>query len=588
MQVYRAPVQDMMFCLESHGYDAVRELSEEYAGYDLETVESLLEEAGKFCAAELLPLNRVGDKAGVVFQPETNGVKTPDGFPAAYRKLVENGLVGISEPQEYGGGGAPKVIGTFLSEIVTATNKSFSMAPGLSHGLIEALQHYGTDEQKATYLGQLIDGRFTGTMCLTEPQCGTDLGLIRTKAVPDGDGGYLLSGTKIWITFGEHDLTDNIIHLVLARLPDAPEGIKGISAFMVPKLNSDGSRNGIYCTGLEHKMGIHASPTCVMTLEDARGSLVGEPNKGMRAMFVMMNSARLGVGLEGVGLGEIAYQTAVAFAKDRRQSRSLDPSKQDASAPADNILVHADVRRMLANIRVTTEGLRGLATWISILYDLSLRHPDEKKRQEADDLVALLTPIMKAYGTDRGCENVSEAMQVCGGSGYTTDWSIEQYYRDLRIARIYEGTNHIQALDLVGRKLPRGGGRLLMRFGALAQATIAEAAKNPALAGYAKDLGATMQELQEVTMGLMAKAGSEPETVGAIANNYLNLMAIGTLGYIWLRQLLVVGEREGAFFDLKRKSGHYFFKMVLPERHTYAALVKEGNDSIAKFAPDDF
>jgi alkylation response protein AidB-like acyl-CoA dehydrogenase len=587
MQIYKAPVQDMLFCLESHGFAEVQALNDDYAAFDDETVASLLQEAGKFCSEELLPLNRVGDQHGTKYDPQSGAVTTAPGFPAAYRKFVENGLGALSEPAEYGGSGAPHAIGTLVREMVMATNKSFALCSILGHGLIDALRHYGTEEQRATYLERLISGECTGTMCLTEPQCGTDLGLLSTKAVPDGDE-YLLTGTKIWITYGEHDFTDDIIHLVLARLPDAPAGIGGISAFVVPKRLPDGSLNGIRCSGLEHKMGIHASPTCVMSLENARGQLVGAPNKGMRTMFVMMNSARLGVGLEGVGLGEIAYQTAVAFAKDRRQSRSLDPSKQDASAPADNILVHADVRRMLANIRVTTEGLRGLATWISILYDLSLRHPDEKKRQEADDLVALLTPIMKAYGTDRGCENVSEAMQVCGGSGYTTDWSIEQYYRDLRIARIYEGTNHIQALDLVGRKLPRGGGRLLMRFGALAQATIAEAAKNPALAGYAKDLGATMQELQEVTMGLMAKAGSEPETVGAIANNYLNLMAIGTLGYIWLRQLLVVGEREGAFFDLKRKSGHYFFKMVLPERHTYAALVKEGNDSIAKFAPDDF
>ncbi|MDP6945873.1 MAG: acyl-CoA dehydrogenase family protein, partial [Myxococcota bacterium] len=433
MQIYKAPVSDMMFCLEAHGFDQVQQLNETYGFFDTETVAALIEESGKFCTEQLLPLNRSGDEQGLGFDPSTGSVTTPDGFPAVYRKYVETGMIGIAQPEEFGGGGAPHVIGTFINEMVTATNKSFSMAPGLGHGLIEALIHYGTDAQKETYLTRLISGEWTGTMCLTEPQCGTDLGLVRTKAVAEGDH-YVLNGTKIWITFGEHDFTDNIIHLVLAKLPGAPPGIKGISAFIVPKINEDGTRNGITCSGLEHKMGIHASPTCVMSLEDAKGYLVGEPHKGMRTMFVMMNSARLGVGLEGIALGDIAYQTAVAYAKDRRQSRSLDPAKRDPDASADNILVHPDVRRMLANIRATTEGLRGLAVWIANLYDVAHHHADAEVREEAGDIVALLTPIMKSYGTERGCDNVSEAIQVCGGSGFTTDWSIEQYYRDLRIA----------------------------------------------------------------------------------------------------------------------------------------------------------
>ena len=469
MQTYKTPVRDMMFCLEAHDFEAVQALNETYGFFDTETVAALLEESGKFCTEQLLPLNRTGDNEGVQFDPETGAVTTASGFPEVYKKYVATGMAGIAKPEEHGGGGAPHVVGTFLNEMVTSTNKSFSMAPGLGHGLIESLIHYGTDQQKEVYLTKLISGEWTGTMCLTEPQCGTDLGLIRTKAVPEGDH-YKLTGTKIWITFGEHDFTDNIIHLVLAKLPDAPPGIKGISAFIVPKINEDGTKNGIACGGLEHKMGIHASPTCVMNLEDATGYLVGEPHKGMRTMFVMMNSARLGVGLEGVALGEISYQTAVEYAKDRRQSRSLDPAKRDQGASADTILVHPDVRRMLANIRSTNEALRGLVTWIANLYDVGHHHADEAVRQEANDLVALLTPIMKSYGTERGCANVSDAMQVCGGSGFTTDWSIEQYYRDLRIAMIYEGTNHIQALDLVGRKIPMGGGRLMMAFAKRAKA----------------------------------------------------------------------------------------------------------------------
>ena len=587
MQIYKTPVRDMMFCLEAHEFEAVQALSETYGFFDNETVAALLEESGKFCTDKLLPLNRPGDTQGVTFDPETGAVTTPEGFPELYKAYVAAGMAGIAKPEAYGGGGAPHVVGTFLNEMVTATNKSFSMAPGLGHGLIESLIHYGTEEQKETYLTKLISGEWTGTMCLTEPQCGTDLGLIRTKATPEGDH-YKLTGTKIWITFGEHDFTDNILHLVLAKLPDAPPGIKGISAFIVPKLNADGSANGIVCGGLEHKMGIHASPTCVMNLEDAKGYLVGEPHKGMRTMFVMMNSARLGVGLEGVALGEIAYQTAVEFAKDRRQSRSLDPSKREEGTSADCILVHPDVRRMLANIRATTEPLRGLMTWIANLYDVSHHHAEEEVRQEASDLVALLTPIMKSYGTERGCQNVSDAIQVCGGSGFTTDWSIEQYYRDLRIAMIYEGTNHIQALDLVGRKIPMGGGRLMMAFAKRAKALIAESMQSPALAPYAKDLGAAMAELDEVTRTMMGKAAQEPEVIGAAASNYLNLFALSTLGFIWLQQLKTIGDKEGRFYDLKRKTAHYYFKMILPERHAFAALVAEGNESIKQFSPDDF
>ncbi|MEL6184089.1 MAG: acyl-CoA dehydrogenase family protein, partial [Myxococcota bacterium] len=352
MQVYKAPLQDMRFCLDALGYTERVAQLDAFEAFDLETAMALLEQGGAFAEQELLPLNRKGDEQGLKWDPETGSVTTPDGFRQAYAKLVENGMTNISGEAEYGGSGAPVTVAVAMGEFTAATNKALMMCPGLTGGLVEAIEHHGSDQQKRDYLPKLISGEWAGTMCLTEPQCGTDLGLVRTKAVPSGDA-YKLTGTKIWITFGEHDFTENIVHLVLARLPDAPAGIKGISCFIVPKITLEGKRNGIKCTGLEHKMGIHASPTCVMDMEDAEGYLIGEPHKGMRTMFVMMNAARLNVGVEGIAASEISYQTALAFAKDRRQSRSLDPAKQDPNAPADNILVHPDVRRMLLEQKAT-------------------------------------------------------------------------------------------------------------------------------------------------------------------------------------------------------------------------------------------
>ncbi|MEL6348100.1 MAG: acyl-CoA dehydrogenase family protein, partial [Myxococcota bacterium] len=357
MQTYSPPVDDLRFLLDVFGYSEHISTIPEFADYDAETVGALLEQVSKFCVEQMLPVNGPADRQGLKFDPETHTVTMPDGYKELYQAFLESGFSGISQPVEYGGMGAPHTLGVLMSEFTTATNKSFTMCPGLTHGLVDALLAHGTDKQKDTFLPKMISGEWSGTMCLTEPQCGTDLGLISTKALPNGDH-YILNGTKIWITFGEHDLTENIVHLVLARLPGAPEGIKGISVFLVPKVNLDGSRNGVSCGGLEHKMGIHASPTCVINFEDAKGYLVGEPHKGMRTMFVMMNAARLQVGIEGYALAEASYQAALAFAKDRRQSRSLDPAKQDPDATADNILVHPDVRRMLLNIKSTNEALR--------------------------------------------------------------------------------------------------------------------------------------------------------------------------------------------------------------------------------------
>ncbi|MEO0814866.1 MAG: acyl-CoA dehydrogenase family protein, partial [Myxococcota bacterium] len=393
MHYYKAPIDEFMFVLDAFGYEDVSSL-EPFEAFDRDTVRALLESTATVLDEQLAPLNRSGDEEGVSWDAETHDVKTPKGFREVYQMMVREGLFGITGPADYDGGGAPESVRCFLAEMMASANKSFSMAPGLTRDLVSALMAHGTDEQKSFYLPKLVSGEWTGTMCLTEPQCGTDLGLLTTKAEPTDDGSYSLNGTKIWITFGEHDLADNIIHLVLARLPDAPAGIKGISTFLVPKF-VDGERNSIFCTGLEHKMGIHASPTCVMSLEGAKGFLVGEPHKGMRAMFTMMNEARLYVGLEGVSLAEPAYQTALAYAKDRRQSRSLNPNRRDKDHSADNILVHPDVRRMLLNVKSTNEALRGLGAWIAHEIDIMHGAADADRREEAEDLVALLTPIIK-------------------------------------------------------------------------------------------------------------------------------------------------------------------------------------------------
>lgn len=588
MRRYSPPLKEMRFLLEAFGYEDKLGDFDAFEMYDLATTMAVLETVGNIGVDKLLPINRKGDEEGLDFDPEAATVTLPDGFREAYQTLVEAGLVGLAGDPEYGGGGAPEAMGILASEIITACNKSFSMAPGLTNGLIGALQEHGSDEQKEKYLPKLIPGEWSGTMCLTEPQCGTDLGLISTKAEPQDDGSYKLSGTKIWITFGEHNLTDNIIHFVLARLPDAPEGIRGISAFIVPKLLDDGTRNPVYCTGLEEKMGIHASPTCVMTLEEAEGYMVGEPHKGMRSMFTMMNLARLHVGMEGIALGEIAYQTALEFAKERRQGRSLDESKREEDHAADTILVHPDVRRMLLNIKSTTQALRALGVWIGVEHEISKHHPDEKVRQESDDLVALMTPIMKSYGSERGFQNISEAMQVCGGSGYTADWDIEQYMRDERIAMIYEGTNHVQALDLVGRKLAMGNGRLLMAFQQRVQATLEAIGDNEQLADLLPPFQKASGRLMEATQKLAMEGSKDQEMAAAVASNYLNLFALVALGFMWLKMAHYAVENDAPDAETRLKTARYFTEMVLPETGLYAKLIKAGKDSMMAFEADEF
>ncbi len=585
MQIYKAPIEEIRFLLQTLGYDDVQAL-EAFAEYDLDTCEAILREAGKFVTEEMLPLNAPGDRQGVRFDPETGAVTTPDGFAGLYKKFLATGLHGLTMPPEYDGGGAPATLGFATVEMATATNKSFAMMLGLTHGLVEALHAFGTDEQKAYYLPKLATGEWTGTMCLTEPQCGTDLGLLSTKAVPDGDG-YKLTGTKTWITYGDHDLTDNIVHLVLGRLPDAPPGIKGISAFVVPKLLPDGTPNGVSCGGLEHKLGIHASPTCVMNLDDAKGWLVGDPHRGMRAMFVMMNHARLTVGLEGVALGEIAYQTALAFAKDRRQGRALNPARREEGKAADNILVHPDVRRMLLNIKASNEGMRALGYWVATRIDLAHGHPDPAVREEAEDLVALLTPVVKSYFTQRGVENVSEAMQAMGGAGYTQDWPVEQYLRDLRIAMIYEGTNHVQALDLVGRKLPMAGGRPLKRFAGLIGAFVADASQDPRMGEFLTPLGAAVEALQGVTMTIAMKGMQDPEYAGAVASNYLDVFALTAVGYIWCVQVRAALDRDDRFGRAKVKTARYYMNHVLPEIWGLLKTIEAGKDAMMDFDAEE-
>lgn len=588
MEIYKSPLADIRFNLECFDYQGRVGALKRFEDYDLETVMAIVGEIGRFCEREFLPLNASGDKEGVSWDPETKEVTTPKGFKELYKKYIDSGAMGISMDPEYGGGGGPITIAILMGEIATATNKSFSMCPGLSGGLITALEAHASDALKAAYLPKLISGEWAGTMCLTEPQCGTDLGLLTTKAEPNDDGSYTLTGTKIWITFGEHDMAENIVHLVLARLPGAPEGIKGISTFIVPKFLEDGTRNPVFCTGLEHKLGIHASPTCVISMEEAKGWLVGTPHKGMRSMFVMMNHARLNVGQEGVSFSEIAYQAALAYAKDRRQGRALNPERHEEGAKADNILVHPDVRRMLLNIKSTTEGMRALDVYVALMLDIAHHHPDEAARQKADDLVALLTPIVKSFCSERGFANVSEAMQVCGGAGYTTDWPIEQYLRDARIAMIYEGTNHIQALDLVGRKLPKGGGRLAKTFFNEVKNFCTEHKENAAMAEFIEPLKAASKQLGELTMLLGMKGMQDAEWAGATASNYLNVFGLTAIAYVMAMQAAYAQGQEGSFAATKVKTVRYYFKQILPEIAGLAEIIKAGKDHMMDFDVDEF
>ncbi|MEQ9545782.1 MAG: acyl-CoA dehydrogenase C-terminal domain-containing protein [Marinobacter sp.] len=585
---YRAPANDLRFLLfDVLGADRLHEL-EKYSDATPDLITAVIDEAGKLAAEIIQPTNQTGDQEGCHYDAESKSVKTPTGFKEAYRAFVEGGWTALDAPLEFGGQGLPHTLKFVVDEMVCSTNLSLGMYPGLTHGAISALHAHGSDELKQTYLEKLISGEWTGTMCLTEPQCGTDLGLIRTRATPNDDGSYAIEGTKIWITGGEHDLTDNIVHLVLAKLPGAPDTTKGISLFAVPKILPDsGERNPAFCGGLEHKMGIKGSATCVMNFEGAKGWLVGEPNKGMRAMFTMMNEARLMVGMQGLGLAEMAYQESLGFARERLQSRSLS-GPENPDGPADPIIVHPDVRRMLMRQKVLNEGMRALALFTGHQLDLSVAHPDEATREAADDLVQLLTPVVKAFLTDEGFNNANTGLQVLGGAGFTTDWPLEQLVRDGRIARIYEGTNGIQAMDLVGRKLSLKGGQLVRTlFGVLTTYL-----KDHPQAPHREELKEAIKALEEATLWLAAHAPKDPEQAGAAATPYLRIMALTVTAYLWSRmamvadQQLTTGNGNTPLLESKKISARFYFEKLLPEVHWLLKDIKSGKDALMAFSDD--
>jgi len=594
MPAYNAPLRDIRFVLNE--VLKVEQLTEipDFADATPDVVDAILEEAAKFCSQELQPLNHPGDEEGCHFDNGT--VTTPKGFKEAYAKFVEGGWAGLPCDPAYGGQGLPKAINFAVEEMICSANLSFGMYPGLSNGAYNALHLHGTDEQKQTYLPKLVSGVWSGTMCLTEPQCGTDLGLVKTRAEPQADGSYAITGTKIFISAGEHDLTENIIHLVLARMPDAPAGIRGISLFVCPKFLPDksgnpGERNKLACGAIEKKMGIKASSTCVMNFDGAQAWLVGKPHKGMAAMFTMMNTARLAVGIQGLGVAEAAYQGAVTYAKDRLQMRSLSGVKAP-DKPADPIIVHPDIRRMLLTQRANTEACRALAFWAGMELDIATHHPDPERRQEADDLVALLTPLVKAYLTDHGFNAANLGVQVFGGHGFIREWGMEQLVRDARITQIYEGTNGIQALDLVGRKLSVGVGRLLRRFFHPVSAYIETTSENPAMAEFVLPLAKAFAKLQQAT-GWLAQAGlKDPEEAGAAATDYLRLFSLVALGYMWCRMVEVALPKqtgdEAAFYQSKVAAARFFVTRLLPETNLLFTTLTSGKASLMALPAEAF
>jgi alkylation response protein AidB-like acyl-CoA dehydrogenase len=563
----------MQFVLHEvlHVTDDLKQMPK-HADMDADTISAVLEEGGKFASEVIFPLNQVGDEQGCTLNRETHEVKTPDGFKAAYDQYVQGGWPALSADPEYGGQGLPIVVNQCFYEMLNSANQAWTMYPGLTHGAYEALHAHGTDAQKALYLPKLTSGEWTGTMCLTEPHCGTDLGLLRTKAEPQADGSYRITGNKIFISAGEHDMVSNIVHLVLARLPDAPAGSKGISLFVVPKfhVNADGSlgeRNGIYCGGLEHKMGIHGNATAQMVLDGAVGTMVGQPNKGLAAMFVMMNAARIGVGMQSLGLTEVAYQNAVAYAKDRIQSRSLTGAK-DPSKPADSILVHPDVRKMLLTAKAYAEGGRALALHCALLIDRELNHPDEAVRADSAEQVALLTPIVKAFITDNAWISTSHCLQVFGGHGYVREWGMEQFVRDARINMIYEGTNTIQSLDLLGRKVLADNGAKLKKFGALVRQLIEDEGVNEAMAEFINPLADLGDKVTKLTTELGMKAMGNPDEVGAAAVDYLRVVGHLVFAYFWARMARISLDQQASgdpFYRAKLATARFYFAKLLPE-----------------------
>jgi alkylation response protein AidB-like acyl-CoA dehydrogenase len=592
MPTYKAPLRDLRFLLKDvlKAEDALAEIPyyAENETHTADLADQILDEAGRFASNVIQPLNMSGDQEGCTVKDGV--VTTPTGFREAFKQYTAAGWTGLDGDPKYGGQGVPHVIGNAVSEMMIGANVAWSMYPGLSHGAYTALHAYGDDATKDIYLPKLLAGEWTGTMCLTEPHCGTDLGLLRTKASDNGDGSYSVTGTKIFISAGEHDLADNIVHLVLARLDGAPAGIKGISLLLVPKFNvnrdgSLGERNGVVCASLEHKMGIKANATAVLNFDGARGFLVGEPHKGMQAMFVMMNGARLGTGMQGLALGEVAYQNALAYAKDRIQMRH-EP-RMDPGQPADPIIVHPDVRRMLLTQKAYTEAGRALTLWLSLQLDTEHHHPDAAKRQEASDIVALLTPVAKAFMTDNGFTNAVLAQQVLGGHGYIKEWGMEQFVRDARIGQIYEGTNGIQALDLIGRKVLGDGGKKLQRLAGMLETFVTENAEDETLAPMLDTLGKAAQSLGTLTMVVGQKAAQNADEANAVAVDYLRYIGHVTYAYLWALmsktalEKIAAGQDKDGFYAAKLATAKFYYAKLFPETKALAATIKAGNETLA-------
>ncbi len=601
MPSYKAPVDDMMFLLSDVFHiDRYNNLPG-FAEATPDLIEAVLGEAAKFAEQVLTPLNRVGDKEGCR-RHDDGSVTTPTGFKDAYRKLIAGGWLGIAAPAEFGGQGLPMVLAQALNEFLCSANMAFAMYPGLTEGAIAALHTHASPEQKALYLPKLVAGQWSGTMNLTEPQCGTDLGLVRTRATPQADGSYKISGTKIFISAGEHDLVENIIHLVLARIDGAPAGTRGISLFIVPKFLPDagggvGPRNAVSCGSIEEKMGIHGNATCVMNYDDATGWLMGEANRGLQAMFTMMNEARLGVGVQGLALSEVAYQNAAAYAKERLAGRALTGAKFP-QLPADPIIVHPDVRRMLMTMRAFNEAARALVLWVALKSDVAHRSEDAKERQAADDRLSLMTPVIKGVLTDEGFANTVLAQQIFGGHGYIAEHGMEQFVRDARIAMLYEGANGIQALDLVGRKLPKDGGRALQAFFAEVTAYIKERGGVVGMAPFVTPLNQALGELQQATMWFLQNAVGNPDNAGAGATDYMHLFGLVVLGYMWC----LIAEAAKAKTDAKANggdgaaarmaerltTGRFFMERMLPAAATHLARIKAGAASTMELPAEAF
>ena len=586
MPSYTPPLRDMQFVLHEL-LDVCKDFAEMpmYSEMDVDTVNAVLAEGGKFAAEVLLPLNQSGDAQGCHYDPKTRSVKTPDGFKEAYRQYVDGGWAALSCAPAHGGQGLPLVLNQCFYEMMNSANQSWTMYPGLTHGAYAALLAHGTDDQKSHYLGKLTSGQWTGTMCLTEPHCGTDLGLMRTKAEPQADGSYRLSGTKIFISAGEHDLAENIVHLVLARTPDAPPGIKGVSLFLVPKFlpaadGSVGERNPIYCGGLEHKMGIGGNATAQILLEGATGFLVGAPNKGMQAMFVMMNAARLGVGNQSLGLTEVAFQNALAYAKDRTQMRGLSGIKAPEQS-ADPILVHPDVRKMLLTAKAYAEGARAMLCYCSMLLEKEHHHPDAQVRQEAGEVLAMLTPIAKAFVTDNGWIATSACLQVFGGHGYIREWGMEQFVRDARINMIYEGTNTIQALDLLGRKVLRNQGETMKKFGRLIVDLVKEEGVNEKMSPFITPLATLGEQMTKFTTEIGFKGFRNADEVGAAAVDYLRVAGHLVMAYFWARMAQtalrqIAAGSDDPFYRAKLETARFYFAKLFPETASLMQTARSG------------